>query len=55
MAVGQARLSSLFLFRLVSYLSCYNPIAATCLEVKGGEIYLKTGKYINATVSYTLF
>lgn len=46
MAVGQARLSSL-LFRLVSYLSCYNYIAGTlCLEMKGGDIYLKTGKYV---------
>lgn len=44
MAVGQARLSSL-LFRLASYLSCYNDIAAILhLEMKGGQTYLKTGK-----------
>lgn len=40
MAVGQARLPSL-LFRLVSYLSCYNYTAAIlCLEMKaGGNIF----------------
>lgn len=52
MAVGRARPSSL-LFRL--YLSCYNYVAAIlCLEMKRGQIYLKTGKHSNSTVSYTV-
>lgn len=55
MAVGQARLPSL-LFRLVSYLSCYKYTAAIlCLEIKAGEIYFKTGKYINSILSYMLY